>query len=187
MPGLTGTSLFEVSSRSVLRFAASYLVLRTFGHCAKVAIELALMAADAGLARTDEAVISGGGSGKGVDTALVLRPANSADFLELVAKEVMASRPGFNEQSMPTALSRPASLLRMAVHDSLPGLCDTHRICFSWQDLDPTKRFQEVFLVAKSPPEPALRGLPPCLTGGVNEGFADQRGNIGSSGPGRAG
>jgi hypothetical protein len=63
--------------------------LRTFGHGTKVAIELALMAADAGLVRTDEDVISVGGSGKGVDTALVLRPANSADFLDLVVKEVI--------------------------------------------------------------------------------------------------
>jgi hypothetical protein len=63
--------------------------LRTFGHGTKVAIELALMAADAGLVRTDEDVISVGGSGKGADTALVLRPANSADFLELKVKEVI--------------------------------------------------------------------------------------------------
>ncbi|MEJ2718912.1 MAG: pyruvate kinase alpha/beta domain-containing protein [Deltaproteobacteria bacterium] len=63
--------------------------LRTFGHGTKVAIELALMAADAGLVRTDEEVISVGGTGKGADTALVLRPANSADFLDLVVKEVI--------------------------------------------------------------------------------------------------
>jgi hypothetical protein len=63
--------------------------LRTFGHGTKVAIELALMAADAGLVRTDEDVISVGGSGKGADTALLLRPANSADFLELKVKEVI--------------------------------------------------------------------------------------------------
>ena len=63
--------------------------LRTFAHGTKVAIELALMAADAGLVRTDEDVISVGGSGKGADTALVLRPANSADFLDLKVKEVI--------------------------------------------------------------------------------------------------
>ena len=63
--------------------------LRIFGQGTKVAIELALMAADAGLVRTDEDIISVAGTGKGVDTALVLQPANSADFLKLKVKEII--------------------------------------------------------------------------------------------------
>ncbi|MBW1765771.1 MAG: hypothetical protein JRJ65_01825 [Deltaproteobacteria bacterium] len=63
--------------------------LRTFGQGTKVAIELALMAADAGLVRTDEEVISIGGTGKGADTALVLQPANSANFFDLKVKEIV--------------------------------------------------------------------------------------------------
>jgi hypothetical protein len=63
--------------------------LRTFGEGTKVAIELALMAADAGLVRTDEDVISIGGTGKGADTALVLQPANSFRFFDLKVKEVI--------------------------------------------------------------------------------------------------
>lgn len=63
--------------------------LRTFGEGTKVAIELALMAADAGLIRTDEDVISIGGTGKGADTALVLQPANSFRFFDLKVKEVI--------------------------------------------------------------------------------------------------
>ncbi len=63
--------------------------LRIFGNGTKVAIELALMAADAGLVRTDQDVVSVAGTGKGADTALVLRPANSADFLSLLVKEVV--------------------------------------------------------------------------------------------------
>ncbi len=63
--------------------------LRIFGQGTKVAIELALMAADAGLVRTDEDIISVAGTGKGVDTALLLQPANSADFLKLKVKEVI--------------------------------------------------------------------------------------------------
>ena len=63
--------------------------LRTFGQGTKVAVELALMAADAGLVRTDEDVISIGGSGKGADTALVLQPANSFHFFDLKVKEVI--------------------------------------------------------------------------------------------------
>lgn len=64
-------------------------VLRTFGQGTKVAIELALMAADAGLVRTDEDVISLGGTGKGADTALLLRPVNSFHFFDLKVKEVI--------------------------------------------------------------------------------------------------
>lgn len=63
--------------------------LRTFGHGTKVAIEVTLMAADAGLVRTDEDVISVGGTVSGVDTALVLRPANSFHFFDLRVKEVI--------------------------------------------------------------------------------------------------
>jgi hypothetical protein len=63
--------------------------LRTFGEGTKVAIELALMAADAGFIRTDEDVVSIGGTGKGADTALVLQPANSFRFFDLRVKEVI--------------------------------------------------------------------------------------------------
>lgn len=63
--------------------------LRTFGEGTKVAIELALMAADAGLIRTDEDVISIGGTGKGADTALVLQPANSFRFFDLKVKGII--------------------------------------------------------------------------------------------------
>jgi hypothetical protein len=63
--------------------------LRTFGQGTKVAVEIALMAADAGLIRTDEDVIAIGGSGKGADTALVLRPATSSHIFDLKVKEVI--------------------------------------------------------------------------------------------------
>ncbi len=63
--------------------------LRTFGQGTKVAVELSLMAADAGLVRTDEDVISIGGTGKGADSALLLQPANSANFFDLKVKEVI--------------------------------------------------------------------------------------------------
>ena len=63
--------------------------LRTFGQGTKVAIELAMMAADAGLIRTDEDVISVGGTGRGADSALVLRPVNSFNFFDLKVKEIV--------------------------------------------------------------------------------------------------
>jgi len=63
--------------------------LRTFGQGTKVAIELALMAADAGLVRTDEDVISIGGTGKGADAALLIHPANSFNFFDIKIKEII--------------------------------------------------------------------------------------------------
>jgi hypothetical protein len=63
--------------------------LRIFGQGTKVAVEIALMAADAGLVRTGEDVISVGGTGKGADTALVLRPATSAHLFDLRVREVI--------------------------------------------------------------------------------------------------
>jgi hypothetical protein len=63
--------------------------LRIFGQGTKVACEIALMAADAGLIRTDEDVIAIGGSGHGADTALVLRPVNSHRFFDLKVKEIL--------------------------------------------------------------------------------------------------
>jgi len=63
--------------------------LRIFGQGMKVVCEIALMAADAGLARTDEDVICIAGTGRGADTVVVLRPANSTDFFDLQVKEIL--------------------------------------------------------------------------------------------------
>ncbi len=63
--------------------------LRMFGQGTKVAIEIALMAADAGLVRTDEDIIAIGGTGKGADTALLLRPTNSFNIFDLKIKEIL--------------------------------------------------------------------------------------------------
>ena len=67
--------------------------LRIFGQGMKVAVEIALMAADAGLIRTGEDVISIGGTGQGADTALVLWPATSSHFFDLRVREVIC-KPG---------------------------------------------------------------------------------------------
>jgi hypothetical protein len=63
--------------------------LRLFGEGMKVAVEIALMAADAGLVRTDEPVIAIAGTGKGADTAVVLKPANAQTFFDLEVLEVL--------------------------------------------------------------------------------------------------
>lgn len=93
---LTAQHAFGGVGRGIRKQLGSYQVdeimaytLRIFGQGTKVAIELALMAADAGLVRTDEDIISVAGTGKGVDTALLLQPANSADFLKLKVKEII--------------------------------------------------------------------------------------------------
>ena len=64
-------------------------VLRTFGNGMKVAIEISMMAADGGLIRTNEDVISIGGSGGGADTAIVFKPVNAQNFFDLRVREIL--------------------------------------------------------------------------------------------------
>jgi len=65
------------------------MTLRNFGQGMKVACEIAAMAADAGLVRTDEEIIAIGGTGRGVDTAVVLQPSYSHRFFNLRVKEII--------------------------------------------------------------------------------------------------
>lgn len=64
-------------------------VLRIFGQGMKVVCEIAVMAADAGLVRTDEDVIVIAGTGRGADTAVVLKPVNSMNFFDLRVEEIL--------------------------------------------------------------------------------------------------
>ncbi len=64
--------------------------LRTFGEGVKVAIEVSLMAADAGLIPTRELCIAIGGTSRGADAALLLRPANAQTFFDLRIIEILA-------------------------------------------------------------------------------------------------
>jgi len=63
--------------------------LRIFGQGIKVVCEIAAMAADAGLVRTDEDIIAIAGSGRGADTAALITPANTHDFFDLKVREVL--------------------------------------------------------------------------------------------------
>ncbi len=66
--------------------------LRVFGQGMKVVCEIAAMAADAGLVRTDEDVIAiagTGAEGRGADTAVVLQPANAHRFFDTRVKEIL--------------------------------------------------------------------------------------------------
>jgi hypothetical protein len=63
--------------------------LRTFCEGIKVAVEMCLMAADAGLVRTDEPVIAVAGTGRGADTAAILKPAHAQTFFDLRFLEII--------------------------------------------------------------------------------------------------
>lgn len=64
--------------------------LRLFGEGTKVCIEITIMAADAGLISVDREVIAIGGTGRGADTALVIKPATASRFFNLEIKEIIA-------------------------------------------------------------------------------------------------
>jgi hypothetical protein len=63
--------------------------LRLFGQGMKVCVEIAVMAADAGLIPTDRDAICVGGTGRGADTAVVLRPAHMNTFFDLRVREIL--------------------------------------------------------------------------------------------------
>jgi hypothetical protein len=66
-------------------------VLRQFGtEGLKVAVEVAVMAADAGLVPTDREIIAVGGTGAGADTAIVLKAAHMNNFFDLEIREIVA-------------------------------------------------------------------------------------------------
>ena len=64
--------------------------LRCFGQGVKVAVEIAVMAADSAAVPTDEDIICLGGSGTGCDAAVVLRAAHQNNFFDLRVKEMVA-------------------------------------------------------------------------------------------------
>ena len=92
----TTTHLFSGLSAAMRKKFNTYIIgdivantLRIFGEGMKVVCEIAVMAADGGLVRTDEDIIAIGGTGRGADTAVVLRPVNSNDFFDLKVKEIL--------------------------------------------------------------------------------------------------
>ena len=63
--------------------------LRMFGQGTKVCVEVAVMALDAGLIPHGEEIIAIGGSGRGADTACLLRPAHAAFIFDTVISEIL--------------------------------------------------------------------------------------------------
>lgn len=62
--------------------------LKLFGQGTKVAVEVSVMAADAGALGGGD-VVAVGGSGRGADTALVLKPAHQNSFFDLRIREII--------------------------------------------------------------------------------------------------
>jgi len=60
------------------------------GEGTKVCVEIVIMAADAGLIPVVKDVIAIAGTGRGADTALVVRPANASTFFDLKIRETIA-------------------------------------------------------------------------------------------------
>lgn len=94
---LTCQHAFGGVNRAIRRQLGTYqtdeiiaYTLRTFGEGMKVCFEIALMAADAGLAVVGEPCLAIAGSGHGADTAVVLVPAHAQQFFDLHVMEVLA-------------------------------------------------------------------------------------------------
>lgn len=91
---LTTTHLLAGVDRAVrVKFGGLYpaeiiaSALRIFGQGAKVCVEIACMALDAGMIPYGQEVISVAGSGRGSDTACVIAPAHSNYFFDTMVKE----------------------------------------------------------------------------------------------------
>ncbi len=94
---LTCQHAFGGISRAVRKKWGTYAIdevvaqtLRIFGEGMKVCVEIALMAADAGLVRVGEPCIAIAGTDRGADTAVVLVPAHVQQFFDLRVMEVLA-------------------------------------------------------------------------------------------------
>ncbi len=105
---LTATHAFGGVNRAIRRKLNTYQVdeviaysLRIFCEGMKVAAEISMMAADAGLISVNQPVIAVAGTGSGADTAVILKPAYAQSFFDLKILEVIcmpaASHPLFSE------------------------------------------------------------------------------------------
>jgi hypothetical protein len=63
--------------------------LKMLGQGVKVAVEITLMAADAGLLPMNEPIVALGGTGHGVDAAMVIQPAHTNNVFDLYIQELI--------------------------------------------------------------------------------------------------
>ena len=92
----TGTHFFGGFGRAIrFRFGGLEVeelaanTLRILGQGVKVAVEIAIMALDAGLIPYDKEVISIGGTGQGADTAIVCLPKHGREFFSFDVREII--------------------------------------------------------------------------------------------------
>ncbi len=92
-----GLHAFSGAARGVTNKYGGYSPLdvvadtfRMFSHGVKVAAEISLMAADAGLIPVGEEIIAIGGRAHGVDTAVILTPVNSKNLFNMKFHEIIA-------------------------------------------------------------------------------------------------
>ena len=91
---ITGTHAFaglesgiQLSHDTILPVEMIAIVIRRcFGDGTKVAMELAIMASDAGLANPNSDIICIGGTEQGLDTAWIIKPSNSNRLFDLKMK-----------------------------------------------------------------------------------------------------
>lgn len=93
---LTATHALSGAERAIRRKFNTILpleiianALRLFGQGTKVAIEITIMAADAGLINVGEDVVAIAGTGKGADTALLIKAANSFNLFDLKVRKII--------------------------------------------------------------------------------------------------
>ena len=86
-----GLHAFSGAARGVTNKYGGYSPLdvvadtfRMFSHGIKVAAEISIMAADAGLIPVGEEIIAIGGRGHGVDSAVILTPANAKNLFDSI-------------------------------------------------------------------------------------------------------
>ncbi len=98
---ISATHALSGVERSIAkRYSGSYPALliadtlRLFGQGTKVGVEISIMAADAG-ALSGQDLISIGGTGRGADAALVLKPACQSDLFDLRIREIICKPRSF--------------------------------------------------------------------------------------------
>ncbi|OGC39095.1 hypothetical protein A2Y85_04440 [candidate division WOR-3 bacterium RBG_13_43_14] len=92
----TGTHFFGTIGRAVrIKYGGLEIdelianTLRIFGQGLKVAVEIAIMAADAGLIPHEQEIVSIGGTGTGADTAIICLPRHGKDFFAFEIREII--------------------------------------------------------------------------------------------------
>lgn len=96
MTVVTSTHVLSGAERGISRkFGGSYPVeimahtLRILGQGVKVGVEISVMALDAGAVPYGEDIIAIGGTGRGADTAIIIKPEHASDILETKIREII--------------------------------------------------------------------------------------------------